>query len=45
MRVLLVDCSCYPQEVLEQVEQVMTSALILEVRRRDCQSVDRWRAC
>jgi hypothetical protein len=50
MRVQLVGCSCHLQEVrvqvrLEQVELVMPSVLILEVRRRDCQSVVKWTVC
>jgi hypothetical protein len=49
MRLQLVDCSRCRQEVLEwskvllsQVELVLTSAHILEVSRRDSQSVDMW---
>jgi hypothetical protein len=52
MRVQLVDCSCHPQEVLDRVEvrlqqvaMVLTLSLILEVLRRDCQSVVQWRVC
>jgi hypothetical protein len=52
MRVQLVGCSCQLQEVLElfevqlwQVVLAITSALILEVRRRGCQSVVNWRLC
>jgi hypothetical protein len=52
MRVQLVVCSGHLQELLERVEVrllqvklVMTLALILEVRRRDCQSVVKWRVC
>jgi hypothetical protein len=52
MRVQLVDTSCHLQDVLErvearleQIELVMTSALILEGRLRDCESAVNWMVC